>query len=289
MIFIALIMHFGNFSKIIPSFGPIFQGEWNIGHVERNRRIYDFELVYFAKGTTKVIFPEKVFLCQAGSTILIPPNVVHCSIALNNVDRWCIHFDWFSDCRGPREVTNVFVYTDTNIKFEADLCASAPENLEFPLFQKGTEVCFPFIRRYFAMEANERNHLIRQGLLLQILGLFLLESEDETSHRKNNTLILKVKERIDEEYLSHDFQIADIAAEMQVTPNHISRIFRTEIGCSITEYMMRKRFSFAKKQLRETNLSIGQIAESCGFSDLNYFCRFFRKQAGVSPGTYRKQ
>lgn len=288
MIFIALIMHLENFSKIIPSFGPIFHGEWEPGHVERNRRIYDFELVYFAKGTTKVIFPGEVFLCQTGSAIIVPPNVVHCSVALDKVERWCIHFDWFSDCWGPRDLTTVFAYTNTNIEFNSELCASAPKDLDFPLFQSRTDDCLPLIRQYFATKADKCNHLIRQGLLLQILGLFLLESGSENSHRKNNHLILKVKERIDAEYLSNNFRIADIAEEMQITPNHISRIFRTEIGCSITEYMMRKRFSFAKKQLRETTLPIGQIAESCGFTDLNYFCRFFRKLEGVSPGTYRK-
>lgn len=288
MIFIALIMQLDNFSKVIPSFGPIFRGEWTPGHVERNRRIYDFELVYFAKGTTKVIFPDKIFLCSAGSSILIQPNIVHCSIALDNVERWCIHFDWFSDCRGPRGLTNVFVYTDTFTKFEPELCASAPGNLEFPRFSKRTELCFPLIRQYFDIKSNNGSHLICQGLLLQILGHFLLESDDEHVRRKSRNLTLKVKERIDEEYLSQDFQIADIADELQVTPNHISRIFRTEIGCSITEYVMLKRFAFAKKQLCETDESVAQVAEDCGFSDVNYFCRFFRKMSGCSPGAWKK-
>ena len=53
------------------------------------------------------------------------------------------------------------------------------------------------------------------------------------------------------------------------------------------EYLNEYRIEKAVRKLRLTNLSITDIAFSCGFSDLSYFIKTFKKTKGVSPGKYR--
>jgi transcriptional regulator GlxA family with amidase domain len=56
-----------------------------------------------------------------------------------------------------------------------------------------------------------------------------------------------------------------------------------------TEAINRKRVSAASDYLLDSNLTIEQIAQKCGFSDPDYFRRVFRQHTGISPGDYRRE
>ena len=45
----------------------------------------------------------------------------------------------------------------------------------------------------------------------------------------------------------------------------------------------------ARDLLSSTNFSLEEIAERCGFGDYGYFCRYFKKIAGMPAGRYRKK
>ena len=59
---------------------------------------------------------------------------------------------------------------------------------------------------------------------------------------------------------------------------------------TITEYILQKRMKKAAQILsNDGDVSIKEISETCGFSDIEYFSRSFKQYYGVSPSTYRKQ
>jgi len=80
---------------------------------------------------------------------------------------------------------------------------------------------------------------------------------------------------------------SEVAKEIGVSENYLSRIFRQELGLSPWEYLNRYRIKQAKELLCRTNESITTIATRVGFNDSAYFSRVFRKQVGVSPSAYR--
>ena len=55
------------------------------------------------------------------------------------------------------------------------------------------------------------------------------------------------------------------------------------------DYLIQVRIQKAVHLLNETDLSVSAIAEACGFSYLNYFCRCFRRSFHSSPGEYRER
>ncbi|MBO5270967.1 MAG: helix-turn-helix transcriptional regulator, partial [Clostridia bacterium] len=65
------------------------------------------------------------------------------------------------------------------------------------------------------------------------------------------------------------------------------RLFKSWAGISPNEYRTRMRISAAKSMLRNSSLSIREIAMQIGYSDPYYFSRCFRRSVGVSPLTYR--
>ncbi len=81
----------------------------------------------------------------------------------------------------------------------------------------------------------------------------------------------------------------DVAAALQITPTHVTRLVRQFADVAFNEYLENLRLDDAKAMLRSSALTIGEIADRCGFSSANYFMRVFRKRMGLSAGRYRSQ
>ena len=88
--------------------------------------------------------------------------------------------------------------------------------------------------------------------------------------------------------LGEKITLADLSTRLHCSTVTLTENFRQEFGITIAQYIMEKRIRLAKKRLTETEAPIAEIAESCGFSDLAYFSRCFRKATGLSPSEYRR-
>jgi len=65
-------------------------------------------------------------------------------------------------------------------------------------------------------------------------------------------------------------------------------LFKKETGTTLTDYIHTVRMRKALTFLNGTSLSIQTIASVCGYSDLNYFIRIFKRRYGLSPKQYQK-
>jgi AraC-like DNA-binding protein len=82
--------------------------------------------------------------------------------------------------------------------------------------------------------------------------------------------------------------LSALAGRASVTPAHFSRVFKEMTGMNVSEYVTTKRIFKARELLLETDLSIGDIAGSCGFESLPHFHRMFKRVMGATPAAYRK-
>ena len=89
-----------------------------------------------------------------------------------------------------------------------------------------------------------------------------------------------------EQFLVHR-QVADYAARLGVTPDHLSASFRKLLGFPPSLLIQNHLVLEAKRLLAHTSLTVVQIADRLGFADSAYFARFFRKAAGQSPSEFR--
>lgn len=113
-----------------------------------------------------------------------------------------------------------------------------------------------------------------------------IEQVLNTENNETHEIISKAKRYI-EEHLHEDISVSSIAAELYITPNYFSRLFKRimEEGCN--EYIVRKRIDKAKSLLEMTTMKTGKIALMVGYRDTNYFSLAFKKHIGVSPTKYR--
>ncbi len=92
-------------------------------------------------------------------------------------------------------------------------------------------------------------------------------------------------------YVQENFQNRitreSVARTFSLTPNHVSRLFRREGSMRFNDYLTLVRIDRAKFMLKQYNTPLKEIAASCGFQDLAYFCRLFRRITKLTPTEYR--
>lgn len=81
-----------------------------------------------------------------------------------------------------------------------------------------------------------------------------------------------------------------IADHLGINHSHLSQHFNREVGCSLPDYIAEKRVEIARQLLGGGNeMSVGQVAQAVGFSDVNYFAKVFKKKVGCTPSAFRKK
>ena len=90
------------------------------------------------------------------------------------------------------------------------------------------------------------------------------------------------------DHLADDLTRDHLAATVFISPDYLSHEFREKTGQSLTAYILNQRVQHAKELLLTSGLSIRDIALLCGFQNISYFAKQFRRVTGEAPQTYRK-
>lgn len=88
--------------------------------------------------------------------------------------------------------------------------------------------------------------------------------------------------------LENDISRTAIAAEFHLNPDYLSTLYKTKTGMTISEYITRERLKLAKKLLLSTDYPISEVSTRCGFQNISYFSKTFRKYELKTPLEYRQ-
>ncbi len=137
---------------------------------------------------------------------------------------------------------------------------------------------------------TENIKTVNQNKLEPFIGIMTVIAEYITETNKlylqNKKLSQLIKEYIDKNF---DSQIAltVLTQKFNCSKSTLTHSFRTEYNCSIIEYLIKVRLENSIKLLKNSNLSIKEIASKCGFSDQNYFSRLFTQKMSCSPTEFK--
>jgi LacI family transcriptional regulator len=90
------------------------------------------------------------------------------------------------------------------------------------------------------------------------------------------------------DHCAHGISVEDVARAAGVSLRSLEVRFQGTIGRTPRKELNRLRLESVKRLLREQNQTLEQIAENCSFSSGIYLSQFFRREAGMTPGEYRK-
>ena len=114
-----------------------------------------------------------------------------------------------------------------------------------------------------------------------------IELRDRESSSRNRKMIEKALDYIDKNYTDDSLSLNKVAAEAEVSANYLSAVFSQSMKKTFVEHVTAKRMERAKKLLKSTDLSAGEIAAEVGYKDSHYFSFVFKKTQGMSPREYR--
>lgn len=127
--------------------------------------------------------------------------------------------------------------------------------------------------------------------LSQSLYAFLIELSRQTS-REQETLRRRRRLAPALQLLEHHYQtplsLADLAGSMDITPQHLCRLFRSVFGMTPWNYLTALRMAKAKELLIEQPpLSVEDVGTAVGIASLSHFCALFRRHVGITPSEFR--
>lgn len=88
--------------------------------------------------------------------------------------------------------------------------------------------------------------------------------------------------------LSGDLSLKNIAKSLNLSEGYLSALFSKEVGSTLSEFVNQKRIKYARHLLTTTSLQIQTVAMHCGFPDVHYFSKVFKKLTSSSPLEFRK-
>ncbi|ASS65396.1 MULTISPECIES: AraC family transcriptional regulator [unclassified Paenibacillus] len=127
------------------------------------------------------------------------------------------------------------------------------------------------------------------ALLLSFLGLFGEQSSSLKAGMPRDNMVLRRAKLYIRDNLSKPLPLPEMAAMLNVSERHLSRLFSGGIHESFTGYIRRERVREAARLLNESELPIKEIAEMAGFSSVHYFSRTFASMMHAPPGVFRRR
>ena len=131
--------------------------------------------------------------------------------------------------------------------------------------------------------SDAASSLALEGLVCALIGEL---SRTRTNERHRPIWVSRARDRLHAEYREPP-SVATLARDAGVHRSHFSRAFRRYVGCTVADFVRRRRVEWAAEQLRAGGYRLAELSLSAGFGDQAHFTRVFKHVTGVTPGAYR--
>ena len=127
---------------------------------------------------------------------------------------------------------------------------------------------------------------LKELLIRLVQSQHLQQVKTEITHSRNKTRLQYVIHFI-HEHLTDKILIDELCRKAYLSRNHFFKWFKEQFGVTPLDYINQERIKLAKQLLAEQQKSITNVSALCGFTDVNYFVRIFKKIEGITPGVYQ--
>ncbi|NCB92277.1 MAG: AraC family transcriptional regulator [Clostridia bacterium] len=238
----------------------------------------EYEIIRILEGSLHVTMDEKDFTANAGDIVFVNSGILHSGVPSDCVYQ-CIVFD-----------LNAFLKHNsrcqTYIQKIIDHSAFVYHHFT-PKYQLIHQIIWNI---FDAMEGKKTGYeLIVYGELYHFFGIVFGEGlyfSDAPQNRRDYKKIMQLKKVLDfmEENYSSPLTLEQLSASVNMSPKYFCRFFSSMTHRTPIDYLNYHRIEHASYQLATTDISVTEAAYNCGFNDLSYFIKTYKKYKGITPG-----
>ena len=216
-----------------------------------------YEIIHYTDGQGLMRTKEKNYDVSAGNILIVPPGVAHGSYSAKGVERIYL--------RGA---------------FQQTLSLEAPVLLQDNRQGEGTQLA----RLIYANRFGNREYL--HTLCTAYLQFLLMHMENKSGM---GLAVREVIYQLTSRFDDADLDTAEILRRSGYAEDYIRAQFRRLTGKTPLEFLtdVRIRHACFLMEFYGETLSLGQVAEQCGYNDYVYFSKKFKQTVGLSPRSYQ--
>ena len=238
-----------------------------------------YKLFFILRGSVIFFVDDKEVYLKKNQFLIIPPFAKHRSLYTEFEKTLRCEIQFMPEYLDP-EVLDIITSLEKD-GIVRDIPQQYMEQLQFYFTQMNT---------YQKNPEYPYSSLMLKTLLTSVSILLLHYSVSGGGQRIKN-VNNSVKQAID--FINENYHKSItpkmLAENLFVSERTLYRLFKENIGLTITEYINYVRIINAKRLMTDTAFSITDIAYHCGFNDSSYFSTVFKKCTGISPRIYRSK
>ena len=243
------------------------------------------EIKYFYEGNSMIMIDDDVIIAEPGDITVVNPYEIHTNVKTDSYKgRYIllmVDLDFFAKAR-PNGIDLRTLLIAEGQKFNHRIRDN--KRLQTIISRVAEEL----------EEQKEHYRLVVYSLMSEFFALLLREEIDHEATKewrhgriKRPELIAPALSKILKDYRQH-VTVEELATLCNVSKYYFCRVFKREMGVTAIQYLTNYRISLAEAKLKDHNKSITQIAYECGFDDISYFYRCYKKIKGISPKSVRR-
>lgn len=127
---------------------------------------------------------------------------------------------------------------------------------------------------------------LKELLIRLIQSQHLVQAKAEASTQSNHSRLHCIINYI-HEHLTEKIPVDELCRRAYMNRNDFFKWFREHFGATPLDYITHERVKLAKQLLASKSTTVTEVSYRCGFADVNYFVRLFRKTEGITPKAYQ--
>ena len=241
------------------------------------------EFLYFTKGEALIKCNSLEISAKKGDLIVINSNELHHGYCVSDsVEYYCIIFD--TSLFQSRHVDTCEAKYINPISQNRILFKNKIEN-----DKEVSKHIHEFVKEYEAKEIGYE--MAVKATLYQLLVLLLrnhvqlvLTSKEYDARMRNLSRLNGVLEYIENNF-NDKITLDQLCSMANISRFYFCRVFKSITEKSLGEYLNQLRINKAEALLKDSDVNITEAAMLCGFDDINYFSRMFKKYKKKSPSS----